>query len=283
MSGTLPQASDAPVSTTVKPELLHIQSQVELLRLEDVGKRDSELREQNETNRSQQSRMEDFESSLVHSVPPLSQTSLSIPAAPPEYLEVHLQESLGQVRDLLHALCFPCCRTESVCLVFCLFFTSEVRIYWTKRSVSSAVPPVPSAAGPVYCVVSVAALTRGLQRREHLLSNPSSRAMPISVSNGLVLQKSVSRSLAKPFMVLLSLCLHFELLSGQLAHIISKVLSPSSTKVQSLGILSYPGSPSLRCRTPDPALTVLLHCSSTFCDSVEHLTTQMQPGSRILF
>lgn len=96
MSDTLPRASDAPLSTAMKPELLHIQSQVELLRLEDVGTRDSELREQNETNRSQQGRIEDFDSSLVHSVPPLSQSSLSLPAVPPEYLEVHLQESLGQ-------------------------------------------------------------------------------------------------------------------------------------------------------------------------------------------
>ncbi|XP_034379513.1 methionine synthase reductase [Arvicanthis niloticus] len=96
MSGALPRASDAPSSTAVEPELLHIQSQVELLRLEDEGKGDSELREQNETNRSQLSRIEDFDSSLVHSVPPLSQTSLSIPAAPPEYLEVHLQECLDQ-------------------------------------------------------------------------------------------------------------------------------------------------------------------------------------------
>lgn len=96
MSDTLSRASDAPLSTAMKPELLHIQSQVELLRLEDVGERDSELREQNETNRGQQGRIEDFDSSLVHSVPPLSQSSLSIPAVPPEYLEVHLQESLGQ-------------------------------------------------------------------------------------------------------------------------------------------------------------------------------------------
>lgn len=109
MSSALPRASDVPLSTAMKPELSHIQSQVELLRLEDVGKRDSELREQNDTNRSQPSRIEDCDSSLVHSVPPLSQTSLSIPAAPPEYLEVHLQECLGQVRDLLCALCSICC------------------------------------------------------------------------------------------------------------------------------------------------------------------------------
>lgn len=108
-SDTLAQASDAPLSMAMKPELLHIQSQVELLSLEDVGKRDSELQEQNETNKNQPSRIEDFDSSLVNSVPPLSQSSLSIPAVSPEYLEVYLQESLGQVRDLFHVLCFICC------------------------------------------------------------------------------------------------------------------------------------------------------------------------------
>lgn len=96
MSDALPPTSDAPLSTAVKPELLHIQSQVELLRLQDVGKKDSELWEQNETSRSQPRLIEDFESSLAHSVPPLSQAPLSIPALPPEYLEVHLQETLDQ-------------------------------------------------------------------------------------------------------------------------------------------------------------------------------------------
>ncbi|EGW02065.1 Methionine synthase reductase, mitochondrial [Cricetulus griseus] len=97
MSDTLPPPSDAPLNTPVKPELLHIQSQVELLRLEDVGEKDSEVWEHNEANRSQRRDLiEDFESSLVRSVPPLSHTSLSIPTLPPEYLEVHLEEPLGQ-------------------------------------------------------------------------------------------------------------------------------------------------------------------------------------------
>lgn len=153
MSDTLSRASDAPLSTAMKPELLHIQSQVELLRLEDVGERDSELREQNETNRGQQGRIEDFDSSLVHSVPPLSQSSLSIPAVPPEYLEVHLQESLGQVRDLLYALGF-------LCLVFCLFFMSEV------PSISFAMPPVPAAAVPVLqCDVCRSAHQRSAKKK----------------------------------------------------------------------------------------------------------------------
>ncbi|KAL6084442.1 hypothetical protein STEG23_023101, partial [Scotinomys teguina] len=97
MSNGLSQASPAPLNTAVKPELLHIESQVGLLRLEDAGEKDSEIWGQNETSRSQKGDLiENFESSLARSVPPLSQASLSIPALPPEYLEVHLQESLGQ-------------------------------------------------------------------------------------------------------------------------------------------------------------------------------------------
>nr|XP_025873457.1 methionine synthase reductase [Vulpes vulpes]XP_025873458.1 methionine synthase reductase [Vulpes vulpes]XP_025873459.1 methionine synthase reductase [Vulpes vulpes]XP_025873460.1 methionine synthase reductase [Vulpes vulpes] len=81
----------------VKPELLYIESQVELLRLDDLGRKDSEVQEQNAVNRDQSSApTAESESSLTHSIPPLSQASLSIPALPPEYLQVHLQESVGQ-------------------------------------------------------------------------------------------------------------------------------------------------------------------------------------------
>ncbi|KAM4871259.1 methionine synthase reductase isoform X2 [Urocitellus parryii] len=98
MSGALPGTSKASLnSDPVKPPLLQIGSQVELLRLDDSGRQHSEVLEQNETNRGQTNGLiEDFEPSLIRSKPPLSQASLSIPALPPEYLQVHLQESLGQ-------------------------------------------------------------------------------------------------------------------------------------------------------------------------------------------
>ncbi|XP_005356746.1 methionine synthase reductase [Microtus ochrogaster] len=97
MSGVPPRPADTPSDTAVGPEMLHVQSQVELLRVEDADKKDPDVWGQNEANRSQTSALiEDFGSSLARSVPPLSQTSLSIPALPPEYLEVHLQESPGQ-------------------------------------------------------------------------------------------------------------------------------------------------------------------------------------------
>ncbi|XP_036166229.1 methionine synthase reductase isoform X3 [Myotis myotis] len=84
----------------VKPELIHIESQVELLRLDDSGRKDSEVLEQNAVNRDQSSALiAELESSLTRSIPPLSQASLNIPALPPEYLQVHLHESPGQKTD----------------------------------------------------------------------------------------------------------------------------------------------------------------------------------------
>uniref|UniRef100_A0A2K6NFZ9 Methionine synthase reductase n=1 Tax=Rhinopithecus roxellana TaxID=61622 RepID=A0A2K6NFZ9_RHIRO len=98
ISGTPPVASPASSRTDlVKSELLHIESQVELLRFDDSGGKDSEVLKQNAVNSNQSNVLiEDFESSLTRSVPPLSQASLNVPALPPEYLQVHLQESLGQ-------------------------------------------------------------------------------------------------------------------------------------------------------------------------------------------
>lgn len=84
----------------LKPELLHIESQVELLRLGDLRRRDPEERGQNAVDggRSGAPVVEsESESSLTRSEPPLSQAALSTPAAPPEYLHVRLQECPGQV------------------------------------------------------------------------------------------------------------------------------------------------------------------------------------------
>ncbi|XP_037654934.1 methionine synthase reductase isoform X2 [Choloepus didactylus] len=101
VNGTHTTASNASLRThPAKPELLHIESQIQLLRLGDSGRKDSEVLEQNASNSNQSSALiEDFESSLTCSVPPLSQASLNIPALPPEYLQVHLQEAHGQVES----------------------------------------------------------------------------------------------------------------------------------------------------------------------------------------
>lgn len=42
--------------------------------------------------------------------------------------------------------------------------------------------------------MSVEVLTRGLQRRKHLLSDPPRKDVPVSASNGLMLQKSIFMS-----------------------------------------------------------------------------------------
>lgn len=98
MSVTLTTASTASQKMDpVKPELMHIESQIELLRLDDSGRKDSGVLEQNAVNRDQSSALiAELESSLTHSIPPLSQASLNIPALPPDYLQVHLHESPGQ-------------------------------------------------------------------------------------------------------------------------------------------------------------------------------------------
>ncbi|XP_008832805.1 methionine synthase reductase isoform X2 [Nannospalax galili] len=96
MSEALPRPSNA--SATAHPgKLEHIESQVELLRLDDPVRKDAEVLEEHDVNGSQSGDLTaDLESSLVHSAPPLSQASLSIPALPPDYLEAHLQSSPGQ-------------------------------------------------------------------------------------------------------------------------------------------------------------------------------------------
>uniref|UniRef100_A0A8D0WIJ7 Methionine synthase reductase n=1 Tax=Sus scrofa TaxID=9823 RepID=A0A8D0WIJ7_PIG len=98
MNGAVAMASNPSLSLEpVTPEVSHIDSQVGLLRLDDSGRRDSEVSEQNVVNRGPSSVwIADFESSLTQSAPPLSQASLNIPASPPEYLQVDLQEALGQ-------------------------------------------------------------------------------------------------------------------------------------------------------------------------------------------
>lgn len=98
MSGTLPEASGAsPSAEPGKPELLGVVSQVQRLSLEGSGGRPSGVWRQNVVNSTlSEALIKDLEATLTHSVPPLSQASLSVPAAPPEYLQVHLLEPAGE-------------------------------------------------------------------------------------------------------------------------------------------------------------------------------------------
>lgn len=105
MNGALKTASHAALTREpVQPGLLHIESQVELLRLDDSGRKDSQVWEQNAVNRGQSSALS-AEPSLARSIAPLSQASLNIPAPPLEYLQVDLQESRSQVSQAF-TVCF---------------------------------------------------------------------------------------------------------------------------------------------------------------------------------
>uniref|UniRef100_F6UGP3 Methionine synthase reductase n=1 Tax=Monodelphis domestica TaxID=13616 RepID=F6UGP3_MONDO len=81
----------------VKPEVLPIDSQIALLKLDASGRKVSEA-SQNITSTHSDTLIEDFEPSLTQSIPPLSQSALNIPALPPEYLDVHFLDPLGQER-----------------------------------------------------------------------------------------------------------------------------------------------------------------------------------------
>lgn len=107
MSGTHTAALKASRRTDpVAPDLIHIESHVELLRLDDSRREDSEILEHNAVNRGRSSALiADAEPSLTRSVPPLSQASLNVPVLPPEYLQVRLQESQGPVSTFCHASC----------------------------------------------------------------------------------------------------------------------------------------------------------------------------------
>ncbi|XP_036081654.1 methionine synthase reductase isoform X3 [Rousettus aegyptiacus] len=98
MSAALTAAPGAPGATDpAGPEVLHVESQVAQLRLEDPGRKGPEASEENVASSAQSRAVPaDAGPSLTRSVPPLAQAALSVPASPPDYLQVHLQEPAGQ-------------------------------------------------------------------------------------------------------------------------------------------------------------------------------------------
>ncbi|XP_071592803.1 methionine synthase reductase isoform X1 [Heliangelus exortis] len=86
--------SAAPVLSHIENEL-NISSEVQKLKLEDEGVRSSDLT-QKLVDIHLVASTRDAEPSLVHSVPPLSQSALNIPALPPEYIEVQFQDTHGE-------------------------------------------------------------------------------------------------------------------------------------------------------------------------------------------
>ncbi|NWR89104.1 MTRR reductase, partial [Furnarius figulus] len=75
---------------------LNLSSEVQNLRLEGDGARSSDVLSQNLDDINLVTPARNTEASLVHSVPPLSQSALNVPALPPEYIEVQFQDICGE-------------------------------------------------------------------------------------------------------------------------------------------------------------------------------------------
>uniref|UniRef100_A0A674H5F7 Methionine synthase reductase n=1 Tax=Taeniopygia guttata TaxID=59729 RepID=A0A674H5F7_TAEGU len=72
---------------------LKLSSEVQNLKIEDEGARCSDNLSQKLDDINLVAPARDAEPSLVHSVPPVSQSALNIPALPPEYIEVEFQDT----------------------------------------------------------------------------------------------------------------------------------------------------------------------------------------------
>lgn len=91
-------------SLSASPHTVHelnLSSEVQSLKLQDERVRNSDVLSQKLVNINLVASTGDTEPSLVHSVPPVSQSALSIPALPPEYIEVQFQDTHGEVRTSL--------------------------------------------------------------------------------------------------------------------------------------------------------------------------------------
>ncbi|NXS37751.1 MTRR reductase, partial [Pomatostomus ruficeps] len=75
---------------------LNLSSKVQNLKLEDEGARGSDVLSQKLDDSNLVAPARDTEPSLVHSVSPVSQCALNIPALPPEYIEVQFQGTQGE-------------------------------------------------------------------------------------------------------------------------------------------------------------------------------------------
>ncbi|NXK27813.1 MTRR reductase, partial [Arenaria interpres] len=86
-------------SLSVAPHTVHelnLSSEVQNLKLEDEEVRNSDVLTQKLVDVNLVASAEDTKPSLVHSVPPVSQSALNIPALPPEYIEVQFQDTYGE-------------------------------------------------------------------------------------------------------------------------------------------------------------------------------------------
>uniref|UniRef100_A0A8B9QHR7 Methionine synthase reductase n=1 Tax=Apteryx owenii TaxID=8824 RepID=A0A8B9QHR7_APTOW len=78
-----------------------LNSKIQHLKLEDEGVRSSDVLSQKLVDINLVTSAQDTEPSLVHSVPPISQSVLNVPALPPEYIEVQFQDTHGENPSLL--------------------------------------------------------------------------------------------------------------------------------------------------------------------------------------
>ncbi|NXP30075.1 MTRR reductase, partial [Scytalopus superciliaris] len=86
-------------SLSTAPHVVHelnLSSEVQNLRLEDEGARNADVLSQNQDAISPVAPARNSEASLVHSIPPVSQSALNVPALPPEYIEVQFQDTHGE-------------------------------------------------------------------------------------------------------------------------------------------------------------------------------------------
>ncbi|NXL91097.1 MTRR reductase, partial [Alectura lathami] len=84
-------------AVSAAPHVGHeISSEIQNLKLEDEGVMSSDVPLQKLVDTSVVASAGDTEPSLVHSVPPLSQSALNIPALPPEFIEVQFQDTHGE-------------------------------------------------------------------------------------------------------------------------------------------------------------------------------------------
>ncbi|XP_075396932.1 methionine synthase reductase [Tenrec ecaudatus] len=86
-----------PLATSVMPGLVSIEAQTQGMRLDESGGSGPQASEPDAVDGGRTGTPDSMpEPSITHSGPPLAQATLSIPARPPEYLQVCLEESPGQ-------------------------------------------------------------------------------------------------------------------------------------------------------------------------------------------
>ncbi|KFP73436.1 Methionine synthase reductase, partial [Acanthisitta chloris] len=86
-------------SLSAAPQVVHelsLSSEVQNLKLEDEGAKSSDVLSQKLDDSNLVAPARGIKPSLVHSVPPVSQSALNIPALPPEYIEVQFQDTHGE-------------------------------------------------------------------------------------------------------------------------------------------------------------------------------------------